>query len=158
MAELGSDNLGPRLYACLGLELGVSHCAPGKRERCRRRESFPAENIPWHKIISAQAIKRRRILAFPLPQTLPLQFRDFFNELLHLLITTHRLAKVFMPGFRNTDLTRFSLVLLDQIQGLVEHALSTATVGFAALARARVQGAAQEPFPRGELGDTRIRQ
>jgi hypothetical protein len=93
------------------------------------------------------------ISGFPFPQTLPFQFRDFFNELLHLLVTTHGLANAFLPGLGNTDLAQFSRMPLNQVQGGMELALGTTAGGLAALAQAWMQGATQEPFSRGQMGD-----
>src|SRR6516162_3348193 len=98
-------------------------------------------------------MRRRRILRFPFPQTLPLQFGDFFNELLHLLIATHGLKNPFLPGFGNTGLAQFPLLLLHQVQGVMKVASGTTTVGLAAFAGAWVQSATQEPSSGGQLRD-----
>ena len=42
-------------------------------------------------------------MRFPFPQTLPLQFGDFFDKLLHLLIAAHGLANPLLPSFGNKD-------------------------------------------------------
>src|SRR5205085_4631982 len=94
-------------------------------------------------------------LPFPFPQTLPLQLGNFFYELLHLVIAIHGLANPWLPSLGNTDLAQFSLVPLYQIQGWMEAALSTAAGGFTAGAQAWMQGTAQEPFSRGQLGEAR---
>ena len=66
------------------------------------------------KIFSAYAIRRRRmILGLPFPQTLPFQLRDFFDELLHLLVAGDGLANPLLPGFGYADLARLAVVALN---------------------------------------------
>jgi hypothetical protein len=66
------------------------------------------------KIFSAYANRRRRMISgLPFPQTLPLQFRNLFDELLHLLVAGDGLANTLLPGFGNADLARLAVVALD---------------------------------------------
>ena len=53
------------------------------------------------------------ILGLPFPQTLPFQFRDFFDELLHLLVASDGLANPLLPGFGYADLARLAVVALN---------------------------------------------
>ena len=73
-------------------------------------------------------------LGFPFLETDPLQFGHFFNEPLHFLVVFHAAADALAPGFGNTVLTIFSVMALNQIQGLVQFAPGAAAVRLAALA------------------------
>jgi len=53
------------------------------------------------------------ILGLPFPQTLPFQLRDFFDELLHLLVAGDGLANPLLPGFGYADLARLAVVALN---------------------------------------------
>jgi len=70
---------------------------PGKVEDFFRIGNEAAENGLW----------------FPFPQAIPFQLRDFFDELLHLLVTAYGLANPLLPCLGDTDLARFPRVTLN---------------------------------------------
>jgi hypothetical protein len=61
------------------------------------------------------------------------------------VIVTDGLSYALLPSLRHTDLARLSALALHQLQRLVKFAAGAAAVGFAALAQALGQGAAEKP-------------
>src|SRR5437588_4458267 len=49
-------------------------------------------------------------LWFSFLEPLPLQFGDFFNQLLHLVIIMDGLANALLPSFGDTNLAQFSIL------------------------------------------------
>src|SRR5208283_3464576 len=92
-------------------------------------------------------------LGLPFPEPFPFQFGNLFDHLLHEPIVVHRLTDALLPSLRYADLALLAGVALNQIQGLVQFASGAAAIGFAALARALGQGAAEEPLAGSELSD-----
>ena len=68
-------------------------------------------------------------------------------------IIPHRLADAVFPGFGDTDLPRFAVVALHQIERRVQLAAGAAAVGLAALAAANGEGSAEEPVVVAQLGE-----
>src|SRR5437660_7556256 len=90
---------------------------------------------------------------FLLPQALPFEFGDFFDEALQLLVIVHRLADAGFPRLGDAELSRFSVVALDQIQGGVQLAVSAVAGGLATLATTDRQGSAKQPVVVSQLGE-----
>jgi hypothetical protein len=109
------------------------------------------------KIFSAWRIRRWRkpssFRVFLFPEPFPLEFGDFLDEALHLLVIVHRLADTVLPAFGNADLPRFAVMALDQIQGRVQLTLGASAVGFTALADADRQSTSEEPVIVGQLSE-----
>src|SRR6266567_1792874 len=91
---------------------------------------------------------------FLLPHALPFEFGDFFDEALQLLVIVHRLPDAGFPRLGDAELSRFSVVALDQIQGSVQFAVGAVAGGFATLARTNRQGSAKQPAVMNELSES----
>ena len=108
------------------------------------------------KIFSEYWMSRRRTVLFlSLLQALPLQFGNFLDQSLHLLVIVDRLANPLLPVLGDTDLTHLAVMALDQVQGGVQLAPGTTAVGLSALAGADRQGPAKEPLALSQLSDAR---
>ena len=53
---------------------------------------------------------------FLLPHALPFEFGDFFDEALQFLVIVYRLPDAGLPRLGDTELSRFTVVALNQIQ------------------------------------------
>ena len=93
------------------------------------------------------------MLWLPFPQTLPFQFRDFFDQALHLLVIMDRLSNSLLPRLGDANLTEFAGMTLHQVQGLVGFPLGAMAIRFAALAGAWGERAAKKPLSGGQLGN-----
>src|ERR1039457_6419787 len=89
---------------------------------------------------------------FFLPHALPFEFGDFFDEALQLLVIDHRLPDAGFPRLGDAELSRLTVVALDQIQGGVQFAVSAVAGGFATLAPTDRQGSAKQPVVVRQLG------
>src|ERR1017187_2609388 len=89
---------------------------------------------------------------FLLPHALPFEFRDFFDEALQLLVIVHRLPDAGCPRLGDAELSRFTVVTLDQIQRGVQLAVSAVAGGLATLATTNRQGSAKQPVVVSQLG------
>src|SRR5919198_1232764 len=90
---------------------------------------------------------------FFLPHAFPFEFGDFFDEALQFLVIVHRLPDAGFPGLGNADLSRLSVVALDQIEGCVQFALGAVAGGLATLATTNRQSSAKQPVVVGQLGE-----
>jgi hypothetical protein len=90
---------------------------------------------------------------FLLPHALPFEFGDFFDEALQLLVIVNRLPDAGFPRLGDAELSRFTVVALDQIQGGVQFAVRAVAGGLAALASANRQGSAKQPVVVSQLGE-----
>src|ERR1019366_5122482 len=90
---------------------------------------------------------------FLLPHALPFEFGDFFDEALQLLVMVHRLPDAGFPRLGDAELSWFTVVALDQIQGGVQLAVRAVAGGLATLATANRQGTAKQPVFVGKLGE-----
>jgi hypothetical protein len=100
----------------------------------------------WSKL----SVSRR----FLLPHALPFELGDFFDEALQLLVIVHRLPDAGFPRLWDAELSRFSVVALNQIQGSVQFAVGTVAGGFATFASANRQGTAKQPVVVSQLGES----
>src|ERR1035437_4997395 len=91
---------------------------------------------------------------FLLPHALPFEFGDFFDEALQFLVIVHRLPDAGFPRFGDAELSRFSVVALDQIQGGVQFAVRAVAGSLATLATTNRQGAAKQPVVVSQLGES----
>ena len=89
---------------------------------------------------------------FLLPHALPFEFGDFFDEALQLLVIVHRLPDAGFPRLGDAELSRVTVVALDQIKGGVQFAFRAAAGRFAALATTNRQGTAKQPVVVSQLG------
>ena len=71
---------------------------------------------------------------------------------MNLLVAADRLTNRILQGLRNTDLAYLARMALHQIQRPVHFAAGAMASGFAALAIAFRERAAQKPFAGNELG------
>src|SRR5260370_4388081 len=104
-------------------------------------------------------------LLLSLPQALPLQIREFFDQLLHLLLILDGLPHAVFPLTGHEHLAQFPSLASDQIETSMQFSAGAMTAGFATTHIAHGKGAAQEasdvddlrqtrsllPFPSGEL-------
>ena len=90
---------------------------------------------------------------FLLPHALPFEFGDFFDEALQLLVIVHRLPDAGFPRFWDAELSRFTVVTLDQIQGGVQFAVRAVACGFTAFASTNRQSTAKQPVVMSQLGE-----
>lgn len=93
------------------------------------------------------------MLALPFLEASPFQFGDLVDETLHFLVVGNGLADVGLPELWDAALAEFAGVALDEVEGGMAVALGAMTVGFAALAGAVGERAAEKPMGGGELGD-----
>src|SRR4030095_3498987 len=91
---------------------------------------------------------------FLLPHALPFEFGDFFDEALQLLVIVHRLPDAGFPRLGDAELSRFSIVALDQIQRSVQFAVGAVAGGLATLATTNGQGSAKQPVVVRQLGES----
>src|SRR5580704_7643301 len=103
--------------------------------------------------LSEYAIRRRSMLGLFFLEALPFQFRDFFDETLHLLVVRHRLPHPIAPQLGDANLAQLAGVTLHQVHGLVQLAVGAMAVGLAALAGTIRERAAKEPLPGCQLGN-----
>src|SRR5260370_13747505 len=82
---------------------------------------------------------------FLLPHALPFEFGDFFDKALQLLVIVHRLPDAGFPRLGDTELSRFSVVALDQVQRGVQFAVGAVAGGLATLARTNRPRSAEQP-------------
>src|ERR1035437_10345510 len=90
---------------------------------------------------------------FLLPHALPFEFGDFFDKALQLLVIVHRLPDAGFPRLGDAELSRFSIVALDQIQGGVQFAVRAVAGGLAPLANTNRKGSAHQPVVVSQLGE-----
>src|ERR1017187_6169646 len=90
---------------------------------------------------------------FLLPHALPFEFGDFFDGALQLLVIVHRLPDAGFPRLGDTELSRFTVVALDQIQRGVQIAVRAVAGGLTALATTNRQSTAKQPSVVSQLGE-----
>src|SRR5258708_34185664 len=82
---------------------------------------------------------------FLLPHALPFEFGDFFDEALQLLGIVHRLPDAGFPRLGDAELSRFTVVALNQIQRGVQCAVGAVADGLGTLRHTDRQSAANRP-------------
>src|ERR1035437_8238821 len=90
---------------------------------------------------------------FLLPHALPSEFGDVFDEALQLLVMVHRLPDAGLPRLGDAELSRLSIVALDQIQGGVQLAVRAVAGGLATPAATNPQRSADQPAVVSQLGE-----
>src|SRR5665213_2447589 len=126
-----------------GCAVAVAGPRPARLPQRRDRKSFPTmrpddgERLP-----------------FRLLQPLPFQLRDFFHKALQLLIVRDGLPNSRLPSLRDTDLTRFTVMALNQVQRLMKFAFDAMAGGLAALTRTLRQRSAKKPATGNKLRHT----
>src|ERR1700730_7219950 len=107
---------------------GVDATQPGPKQHrrglhdCRRRDTrFRSPVRDWRDDVPGEPEDLFRIgdsgdgelLWFSFLQPLPFQFRNIFNQLLHLVIIMDGLANALLPSFGDANLTQFSIPALN---------------------------------------------
>jgi hypothetical protein len=83
---------------------------------------------------------------------LPLQIREFFDQLFHLLMVLHRFPDALFPVTRHKQLAQLSSLPPDQIEAGMKLASGAATAWFPAANIAQGESAAEEPGGVDDLG------
>src|SRR5260370_34106659 len=90
---------------------------------------------------------------FLLPHALPFEFGDFFDEALQLLVIVHRLPDAGFPRLGDAELSRFTVVALNQIQRGVQCAVGAVAGGLATLATTNRPGSAKHALVISPFGE-----
>ena len=114
----------------------------GSGLRSARETMSPDEN---RNTFSEYAIRRRRMLGLPFPETFPFQFGHFFNQALHLPVVLDGLTHALPPRLRDANLAPLAGTTLHQVHRLVPFAVGAMAVGFATLAGTLGKSAAKKP-------------
>jgi len=97
------------------------------------------------KIFSTKQIKRRRTaLLLSLLQALPLQIREFFDQLFHLLVVLNGFPDALLPLPRYKQLAQLSPLPSNQVEAGMELSPSAVTTGFATVDVSQGEGAAEK--------------
>lgn len=97
------------------------------------------------KIFPAYPSKRRKTaLLLSLLQALPLQLRELFDQLFHLLVVLDRFPNAPFPLPRNEQLAQLSPLPSNQVETIMEFPLRAATAGFATANVSQREGTAQQ--------------
>src|SRR6267143_1177452 len=97
------------------------------------------------KIFSTKQIKRRRTaLLLSLLQALPLQIREFFDQLFHLLVVLDGFPDTPFPLPRHEQLAQFSPLSSNQVEAGMQFSPSAATTGLAAVDVSQGEGTAEK--------------
>src|ERR1700721_2656622 len=104
--------------------------------------------------LSAYAIRRRSKSGLLLLEAFPFQFGNFIDEALHFLVVGNGLTDSLAPRFGYANLAQLPSVTLHQVHRLVQLAVRAMAVGLTALAGTLREGAAKQPLPGSQLGDT----
>ena len=87
--------------------------AAGMRGSNLRSETCVRISAERAKIFRSRQSGGGERLSLPFPKTFPFQLGNFFDELLHVLVTAYGLANPLFPYLGNTDLAWFPRVTLN---------------------------------------------